>query len=42
MDDLAYLFRLEQFGIKFGLESIETLLSRLGQLVELLGSSRAA
>ena len=30
MDDLAYLFRLEQFGIKFGLDSIETLLSRLG------------
>jgi dihydrofolate synthase/folylpolyglutamate synthase len=30
VDDLAYLFRLEQFGIKFGLESIETLLSRLG------------
>ena len=29
MDDLAYLFRLEQFGIKFGLESIETLLARL-------------
>jgi dihydrofolate synthase/folylpolyglutamate synthase len=30
VEDLAYLFRLEQFGIKFGLESIETLLSRLG------------
>ena len=30
MDELAYLFRLEQFGIKFGLESIETLLARLG------------
>jgi dihydrofolate synthase/folylpolyglutamate synthase len=30
VDDLAYLFRLEQFGIKFGLESIETLLARLG------------
>ena len=30
MDDLAYLFRLEQFGIKFGLDSIETLLARLG------------
>jgi dihydrofolate synthase/folylpolyglutamate synthase len=30
VSDLAYLFRLEQFGIKFGLESIETLLSRLG------------
>jgi dihydrofolate synthase/folylpolyglutamate synthase len=30
VDDLAYLFRLEQFGIKFGLESIQTLLSRLG------------
>jgi dihydrofolate synthase/folylpolyglutamate synthase len=30
VDDLAYLFRLEQFGIKFGLDSIETLLSRLG------------
>ncbi len=30
MDHLAYLFRLEQFGIKFGLESIETLLARLG------------
>jgi dihydrofolate synthase/folylpolyglutamate synthase len=30
VDDLAYLFRLEQFGIKFGLESIQTLLARLG------------
>ncbi len=30
MDALAYLFSLEAFGIKFGLESIETLLSRLG------------
>ena len=30
MDELAYLFRLEQFGIKFGLDSIETILSRLG------------
>jgi dihydrofolate synthase/folylpolyglutamate synthase len=30
VDDLAYLFRLEQFGIKFGLDSIETLLTRLG------------
>jgi dihydrofolate synthase/folylpolyglutamate synthase len=30
VDDLSFLFRLEQFGIKFGLESIETLLSRLG------------
>ena len=30
MDHLAYLFRLEQFGIKFGLENIETLLARLG------------
>jgi dihydrofolate synthase / folylpolyglutamate synthase len=30
VDDLAYLFRLEQFGIKFGLDSIETLLARLG------------
>ena len=30
MDALAYLFSLEPFGIKFGLESINTLLSRLG------------
>jgi dihydrofolate synthase/folylpolyglutamate synthase len=30
LDHLAYLFRLEQFGIKFGLDSIETLLARLG------------
>jgi dihydrofolate synthase/folylpolyglutamate synthase len=30
VDDLSYLFRLEQFGIKFGLDSIETLLARLG------------
>jgi len=30
LDHLAYLFRLEQFGIKFGLENIETLLARLG------------
>jgi dihydrofolate synthase/folylpolyglutamate synthase len=30
VDDLAYLFRLEQFGIKFGLDAIETLLTRLG------------
>jgi dihydrofolate synthase/folylpolyglutamate synthase len=30
VDALAYLFSLEAFGMKFGLESIETLLSRLG------------
>jgi dihydrofolate synthase / folylpolyglutamate synthase len=30
VDDLSFLFRLEQFGIKFGLDSIETLLARLG------------
>ena len=29
-DPLAYLFGLEQFGIKFGLENIRTLLDRLG------------
>ena len=27
---LAYLFGLEQFGIKFGLENISTLLAHLG------------
>ena len=30
MDALAYLFSLEQFGIKFGLDSIRALLARLG------------
>ena len=30
MDPLAYLFGLEQFGIKFGLENISTLVERLG------------
>jgi len=29
-EDLSYLFRLEQFGIKFGLENIRTLLDHLG------------
>jgi len=29
-EDLAYLFRLEQFGIKFGLDNIRTLVDRLG------------
>lgn len=31
MDPLAYLFSLEQFGIKFGLENISTLAARLGR-----------
>lgn len=30
MDALTYLFSLEQFGIKFGLDNIRTLLARLG------------
>ena len=30
MDPLSYLFRLEQFGIKFGLENISTVVARLG------------
>src|SRR5712691_9549582 len=30
MDPLAYLFGLEQFGIKFGLDNISTLVARLG------------
>lgn len=30
MDELTYLFSLEQFGIKFGLENIRALLARLG------------
>ena len=30
MDPLAYLFSLEQFGIKFGLDNIRALLARLG------------
>jgi dihydrofolate synthase/folylpolyglutamate synthase len=30
MDPLTYLFRLEQFGIKFGLDNISTLVARLG------------
>ena len=30
MDSLAYLFSLEQFGIKFGLDNIRALLARLG------------
>ena len=30
MDALSYLFSLEQFGIKFGLDSIRALLARLG------------
>src|ERR1700716_3809256 len=31
MDPLTYLFSLEQFGIKFGLDNIETIVARLGQ-----------
>jgi len=30
MDPLTYLFNLEQFGIKFGLHNIETIVARLG------------
>ena len=30
MDPLSYLFGLEQFGIKFGLDNISTLVARLG------------
>src|SRR3989454_8038254 len=30
MDPLTYLFSLEQFGIKFGLDNIATLVERLG------------
>ena len=30
MDALSYLFSLERFGIKFGLENISTLVARLG------------
>jgi dihydrofolate synthase/folylpolyglutamate synthase len=30
VDPLAYLFGLEQFGIKFGLENISTIVARLG------------
>ncbi len=30
MDPLAYLFSLEQFGIKFGLDNISTIVARLG------------
>jgi dihydrofolate synthase/folylpolyglutamate synthase len=30
LDPLSYLFSLEQFGIKFGLENISTLVARLG------------
>src|SRR6185369_6759938 len=30
MDPLTYLFSLDQFGIKFGLHNIETLVARLG------------
>jgi dihydrofolate synthase/folylpolyglutamate synthase len=30
MDPLTYLFSLEQFGIKFGLDNISTLVARLG------------
>jgi dihydrofolate synthase / folylpolyglutamate synthase len=30
VDELAYLFSLEQFGIKFGLDNIRTVLARLG------------
>ena len=30
MDELAYLFSLEQFGIKFGLDNIRAILARLG------------
>jgi hypothetical protein len=30
LDPLAYLFGLEQFGIKFGLDNIRALLARLG------------
>jgi len=30
VDELAYLFNLEQFGIKFGLDNIRNILARLG------------
>jgi dihydrofolate synthase / folylpolyglutamate synthase len=30
LDPLSYLFRLEQFGIKFGLDNIRALLARIG------------
>jgi folylpolyglutamate synthase/dihydropteroate synthase len=30
LDPLSYLFSLEQFGIKFGLDNIRALLARLG------------
>jgi dihydrofolate synthase/folylpolyglutamate synthase len=30
VDELSYLFSLEQFGIKFGLDNIRTILARLG------------
>src|ERR1700730_14007280 len=30
MDPLTYLFGLEQFGIKFGLDNVSTLVARLG------------
>ena len=31
MDELAYLFSLEQFGIKFGLDNIRAIVERLGR-----------
>src|SRR5882724_308203 len=31
MDPLSYLFSLDQFGIKFGLDNIATLVARLGR-----------
>jgi dihydrofolate synthase / folylpolyglutamate synthase len=41
-DPLAYLFGLEQFGIKFGLENISTIVARLGHPERTFGSVHIA
>jgi dihydrofolate synthase/folylpolyglutamate synthase len=42
LDPLAYVFRLEQFGIKFGLDTIRALLARLGSPQEAFRSIHIA
>jgi dihydrofolate synthase / folylpolyglutamate synthase len=42
VDPLAYLFGLEQFGIKFGLENISTIVARLGHPERTFGSVHIA
>jgi len=42
VDELAYLFSLEQFGIKFGLDNIRAILARLGHPERMFRSAHIA